>query len=217
MNNIPEGHLDDFVAAAHRVAENGLVVCGSGNLSWRVDDDHMLVTSAGSWMANISTDEVAVYRIADGAILNGKKPSKEIGFHTAILRERRDVNVVLHFQSPSATTLACREPQVKNFFVIPEIPYYVGPVALVPYLLPGSPQLAEAVTAAIKKHNLASLRNHGQVTVGRDFDGVIEKAAYFELACNIILGAGESVQLLSRESVADLRRMAETSRTRHYT
>jgi ribulose-5-phosphate 4-epimerase/fuculose-1-phosphate aldolase len=217
MNNILKGRFTDFVSAAHRIAENGLVVCGSGNLSWRVDDDHMLVTTAGSWMASISADEVAVCRIADGVTLDGKKPSKEIGFHTAILRERGDVNVVLHFQSPSATTLACQEPQVKNFFVIPEIPYYIGPVALVPYLLPGSPQLAEAVTAAIKEHNLANLRNHGQVTVGRDFDEVIEKATYFELACKIILGAGDKVQFLSRESVADLRRMGDASRKRRYT
>ncbi|MFH1038638.1 MAG: class II aldolase/adducin family protein [PVC group bacterium] len=213
MNNIPKGQVEDFVAAAHRVAEYGLVFCGSGNLSRRVDDDCMLVTAAGSWMVSLSIDEVAVCRIADGATLNGKKPSKEIGFHTAILRERGDVNVVLHFQSPCATTLACREPQVENFFIIPEIPYYVGPVALVPYLRPGSPELAEAVTAAIREHDLANLRNHGQVTVGRDFDGVIEKATYFELACKIILGAGGDVQFLSREAVADLRRMGQSRRT----
>lgn len=217
MNNIPKGHLEDFVAAAHRVAEYGLVFCGSGNLSWRVDDDRILVTATNSWMVSISTDEVAVCRIADGTTLNGKKPSKEIGFHAAILRERGDVNVVLHFQSPCATTHACQESQVENFFVIPEIPYYVGPVAVVPYLPPGSPELAEAVTAAIKEHDLATLRNHGQVTVGRDFDEVIEKATYFELACKIILKAGGDVQLISREAVAELRRAREASRTRRCT
>jgi len=210
MNNILKGRLEDFVGAAHRIAGYGLVLCGSGNLSRRVDDDCMLVTAAGSWMTSLSANEVAVCRIADGAPLHGKKPSKEIGFHAAILRERGDVEVVLHFQSPCATTLACREPPVENFFVIPEIPYYVGPVALVPYLRPGSPELAEAVTAAIREHDLANLRNHGQVTVGRDFDEVIEKAAYFELACRIILGAGNDVQLLSGKAVADLRRMGQS-------
>ena len=217
MYDIPKGHLEDFVAAAHRVAEYGLVICGSGNLSWRVDDDLILITSTKSWMVNISTDEVAVCRIADGTILNGKKPSKEIGFHTAILQERRDVNVVLHFQSPYATTHACQNAQVENFFVIPEIPYYVGPVAVVPYLPPGSPELAEAVSAAIREHDLATLRNHGQVTVGSDFDDVIEKAMYFELACKIILKAGGDVQLLSREAVAELYRARKASRTRRCT
>jgi ribulose-5-phosphate 4-epimerase/fuculose-1-phosphate aldolase len=199
-------YFEEFITAARRVAEHDLVLCGSGNLSWRVADEHMLVTVTNSWMGHMSEDQVAVCRIADGTTLDRKKPSKEIGFHTAILRERRDMNVVLHFQSPCATSVACREPQVENFFVIPEIAYYIGPVAVVPYLSPGSPELAEAVTAAIKEHNLAILRNHGQVTVGKNFDEVIEKAAYFELACKIILKAGNDVQLLSREAVADLLR-----------
>lgn len=217
MKDIPKEYLEDFVAAAHRVAEYGLVFCGSGNLSWRVDNDRMLVTATNSWLVSISTDEVAVCRIADGATLNGKNPSKEIGFHAAILRERADVNVVLHFQSPCATTLACQQPKIENFSVIPEIPYYVGPVAVVPYLAPGSRELADAVTLAIAGHNLAILSNHGQVVVGEGFDQVIEKGTYFELACKIILGAGQQVQFLSKEAIADLRRKGEASRINHCT
>jgi ribulose-5-phosphate 4-epimerase/fuculose-1-phosphate aldolase len=98
--------------------------------------------------------------------------------------------------------------------VIVEVPYYVGPVAQVPYLLPGSRELAEAVTSAIKEHDLAILRNHGLVTVGADFDEVIEKATYFELACKALLGAGDDVQPLSREAVDELRRLRAASRTK---
>ena len=206
-------YLEEFISAARRVAKHGLVLCGSGNLSWRIDDGHVLVTAMSSWLGNMSKDQVAVCRIADSATLNGKTPSKEIGFHAAILRERADINVVLHYNSACATTIACREPQVENFFVIPEIPYYIGPVAVVPYLAPGSSELAEAVTEAIKKHDLAILRNHGQVTVGKDFDEAIEKAMYFELACKIILMAGSDVQRLSKEAVANQRRACEASRT----
>jgi len=211
MGNIPEKCLQEFVAAAHRVADYRLVVCGSGNLSWRVNDGLMLITATASWMENMSKNEVAVCRITDAASINAKKPSKEIGFHAAILRERRDVNVVLHFHSPCATIIACREPQVESFFVIPEIPHYIGPVAVVPYLNPGSPELAEAVSAAIKEHNLAILQNHGQVTVGKNFDEAIEKAMYFELASKIILEAGDDIRLLSKEAVANLRRASEAS------
>ena len=206
MKNIPKGILKDFVATGRRVAECGLVLCGSGNLSWRVDDECMLITAMQSWMVSLSTDEVAVCRIADGASLDGKNPSKEIGFHASILRGRRDVNVVLHFQSPCASTVACWGRQVESFSVIPEIPYYIGPVEEVPYLLPGSTELAEAVTAASMEHDLVILRNHGQVTVGQSFDEAIEKATYFELACKIILKAGGDVQLLSKEAIADMRR-----------
>lgn len=217
MKTISEKCLQEFVAGARRIAEHGLVLCGSGNLSWRVDDEHMLITTTDSWMSTMAKDQIAVCRVADSAILNGKEPSKEIGFHAAILRERSDVNVVLHFQSPYATTLSCRERQVEDFSVIPEMPYYIGPVAWVPYLTPGSHQLASAVTSAMKEHDLAILRNHGLVAVGKTFDEVIAKAAFFELACKIILHAGEQLQFLSKEAIAELRQKGKASRTHRST
>jgi ribulose-5-phosphate 4-epimerase/fuculose-1-phosphate aldolase len=217
MENISEKCLQEFVAAARSIAEHGLVLCSSGNLSWRVDDEHMLITTTDSWMSTLDKDQIAVCRVADCTTLNGKQPSKEIGFHAGILHERSDVNVVLHFQSPYATTLSCRELQIEDFSVIPEIPYYIGPVAVVPYLTPGSHQLAGAVTSAIKRHDLAILRNHGLVVVGKTFDDVIAKAAFFELACRIILHSGEQLQLLSKESIAELRQKGKAHRANHCT
>jgi ribulose-5-phosphate 4-epimerase/fuculose-1-phosphate aldolase len=38
--------------------------------------------------------------------LNQKKPTVEIRFHSGIMRERDDVNWILHFQSPFATAVA---------------------------------------------------------------------------------------------------------------
>jgi ribulose-5-phosphate 4-epimerase/fuculose-1-phosphate aldolase len=198
--------ITEFVRAAHKVAEHGLALCGSGNLSWRVSGGRMLVTTTRSWMARLSAADVAVCRITDGACLNHRNPSKEVGFHAGILRERPEVNVVLHYQSPSATAIACRKPQVKSFAIIPEIPHYIGTVGVVPYLTPGTRQLADAVTRAMRTHDLVILRNHGQVIVGSDFDDAIEKAVYFELACRIIIETGGHVELLSNAAVADLRR-----------
>lgn len=212
--SIQNKHIKEFIATAHRVAEYGLVSCGSGNLSCRVENDCLLIKTTNSWMADLSPEQIAVCRIADIVTLNGKKPSKEIGFHAGILRKRPDVNVVLHFQSPCATTLACCQPEVKNFFVIPEIPYYLGPVAVIPYLPPGSRELADAVVSAMANHELVILRNHGQVVVGESFDRVIERATYFELACKIILGAGANVRLLSKEAIADQYQKGKASRSK---
>lgn len=205
MERIPKKRLEVFMKAAHRIAGHGLVVCSSGNLSWRIHKDRMLVTATRSWMADITAQQVALCRISDAESMNGIAPSKEVGFHAGILREREDVNVVLHFQSPCATTIACRKPQMEDFSVIPEIPYYIGPVGVVPYFNPGTRKLAEAVTMAIRKSNLAILQNHGQVVVGKDFDEVLEKAMYFELACRIILEAGKQTRFLPKKAVADLR------------
>jgi ribulose-5-phosphate 4-epimerase/fuculose-1-phosphate aldolase len=203
--DISKDCLEEFVSAAHRTAQYGLVLCGSGNLSWRIDHQHMLITTTGAWLSDLTKDQVAICRIRDGVCLNGKEPSIELGFHRAILCERIDVGVVLHFQSPSATILACRREQaIDRFFVIPEVPYYIGPVAVVPYLAPGSADLGEAVTAAMRTHNAVILKNHGQVTVGTDLREALQRAVYFEFASTICLRAGEDVETLGEEAIESL-------------
>jgi len=148
----------------------------------------------------------AVVRIADGTVLNRAKPSVESGFHAGVLQARPEMNVVLHFQTPFATTLACREDLAKiNFSVILEVPYYIGKVAIVPFFQPGSEPLAKAVIAALATHNMAVLRNHGMVVVGTTFDDAIQKAVFFELACEIIVRAGNKLRPLSRQAVRELR------------
>jgi ribulose-5-phosphate 4-epimerase/fuculose-1-phosphate aldolase len=186
-NRFSDIPLDKFVRAAHSVAAHGLSKCSSGNLSWRIDDELAAVTVKGSWFERLTKDDVAVCKIADGKILQGKTPSVECRFHLGILRARADVNVVLHFQSPYATAIACSGRRDYDFCVISEIPCYIGSIGFVDYILPGSEELATAVIDAVKKHNMVLLQNHGQVTVGKDFDDVIQKACFFELACQILL------------------------------
>jgi ribulose-5-phosphate 4-epimerase/fuculose-1-phosphate aldolase len=204
MRPISRKLQSEFVAACHEAAERGLLRCSSGNVSWRVGDGRMLVTRTRSWLGRLTADDIAVCAIKDGASLNGVKPTVEVRFHAGILRARPDVNVVLHYQSPCATTLACQRRGRANYNVIPEIPFYIGPVGHVPYLPPGSPELASAVVEAMASHDLALMANHGQVTAAADFDHAVQNAEFFELACQIILAAGSGAKPLSAEAVRHL-------------
>ena len=210
MDPIPEKRINDFVSACHRVAEHGLVRCSSGNLSWRADDKRMLISASRAWLRELTEGQVVVARVADAVVLNDRKPSAEIEFHAGILRERPDVNVVLHFQTPFASTIACREPGTVDYFVIPEIPYYIGDIASVPYRNPGTHELAESVVAAAKDHDMVMLCNHGQLTVGRTFDDAIQKAVFFELACEIIVRGNDRPHTIPTEDVGQIYRKAET-------
>jgi ribulose-5-phosphate 4-epimerase/fuculose-1-phosphate aldolase len=141
-----------------------------------------------------------------------KQPSVEMGFHAGILRCRPDVNVVLHFQTPCGTALASRNEENVNYFVIPELPFYIGPVARVLYEQPGSEELADAVTDAMRTHDMVTIVNHGQVTVADSFAHAIQNASFFELACEIILHGGDELAPLSCEEaqyLLDLRSQKE--------
>jgi ribulose-5-phosphate 4-epimerase/fuculose-1-phosphate aldolase len=205
MKKIADEAVSDFVQACHRTAEQGLLRCSSGNLSRRLDEERMLISCTGSWLENIRPEQVAVCRIADGSALTNVRPSVEAVFHAGVLRRRPKVNVVLHFQSPCATTLACRRCDTIDFNILPEVPYYIGPIAVVPYLTPGSPPLAAAVIEALGGHDMVILQNHGLATVGTDYNDAIQKAVIFELACRILLSGGPDIQRISVQDVETLR------------
>jgi len=196
-----ERFLEEFANAAHKIAKAGLVTCSSGNLSWKIDKEILLITSTGSWMEKLSKDQIAVCRIDDGKPLNNIKPSVEIGFHAGILRTRKDINMVLHFQSPYATAVACIDPSFDNFNVIPEIPYYIGSVKRIPFYPPGSRDLADAVTEAAKFCNMIIMQNHGLVTMAPDLNLLLKRALFFEFACKILFIGGKRIKGLSEDQI----------------
>ena len=214
MTEVPEQIIQEFLEACHNVATRRLVRCNSGNLSLRLDAQRLLITTSRSRMENASADDVCVCRIADGTLVAGNAPSVEVGFHAGILRSRPNVNVVLHFQTPCATALASRDTQDVNYFVIPEVPYYIGPVARIDYRDPGSEELARAVTEAMRRHDMVTISNHGQVTAAADFAQAIQNAEFFELACEIIVHGRETLKPVPEEYIhrlLDLRQSASGS------
>lgn len=203
-HEITDLHFDTFVEQAHRYGAEKLMLCSSGNLSWRIGDK-ALISGTGSWLPAISREKVSVCDIASGTPENGIKPSMESTFHLGIMRSRPDVNVVLHFQSEYATAVACMKNKPANFNVTAEIPVHVGKeIPVVPYYRPGSPELAAAVVEAMRDHNSVLLTNHGQVVCGKDFDQVFERASFFEMACRIIVQSGGDCSVLTPEQIEDL-------------
>jgi ribulose-5-phosphate 4-epimerase/fuculose-1-phosphate aldolase len=205
METLLPGIIDAFIAANRRASELGLVMFNSGNLSLRVDEERMIIKTMGSSMGALSPGEVSLCSIRDGKALDGKVPSKELGFHSGILRARKDANAVFHFQSTYATAVACMKETNLNFHIVPEIPHYIGTPAYVEYHTPGSRELAEAVVEAARARDMVILRNHGLVTVGDGLEDVILKAGYFEMACEILLHV-KNPSAIAKKDAALLRR-----------
>lgn len=201
---ITNEQIEIFIAQAHRCGDAKLMLCSSGNISWRIGEE-ALVSGTGSWVPTLPKEKVSVCNISTGTPVNGVKPSMESSFHLGIMRERPDVNVVLHFQSEYATAVSCMKKKPVNFNVTAEIPCHVGTeIPVIPYLRPGSPELAKAVVAAMLGHDSVLLTNHGQVVCGKDFDEVFERATFFEMACRIIIQSGGDYSVLTPGEIEDL-------------
>ena len=84
------------------------------------------------------------------------------------------------------------------------MPYYIGSVGVVPFHMPGTAELADAVVSAAVNHRMILLRNHGQVTFGSTFEETIQRAVFFEMTCEILFRAGSRLQPLEPAASAGL-------------
>ena len=212
MQQNTQQEVNAFVTACRKVAQYDLLRYSSGNMSWRIDKNLVAISASSTWLGELTPEQVVLCQLDDGTVLNDKKPSIETQFHLGILRNRLDMNVVLHFQSPYATAIACSNPADYNYDVIIEIPFYIGTPAIVEYHQPGSTELAQSVVQAMQDHDLAILRNHGLVTAGKDFNDTIQRAGFFELACQILL-TQPNLTPLPTDKADHLRKLAQQKKS----
>lgn len=152
----------------------------------------------------MSEEEIAIYDLNSGKVVNNIKPTMEKMFHIELLKNRPELNTVLHFQSPFATTIACLKEKPTDFNVTLEIPIYIGEkIPVIPFLKPGSEEVASAVLSAMSQSNCVILENHGQEVCGRDFKEALQRAVFFEMACRIIVESGGKYKTLSPSEYAD--------------
>jgi ribulose-5-phosphate 4-epimerase/fuculose-1-phosphate aldolase len=71
------GTVQQFIKAAHRADKQGLMLCCSGNLSWRIGENLAFVSGTGSWLSRLKNGNIAICRISDGLPGSGAKPSIE--------------------------------------------------------------------------------------------------------------------------------------------
>ena len=179
--------IPEFLEACLEIDRLRLSLCSSGNLSYRAANDTALITGTGTWFGKMTPENIAVCKISTQELINDVKPSVESRFHLGILSDKSEVNAVLHFQSPFATAIAAGKTLPENFNVILEVPFYIGQPIMVDFLPPGSQDLANSVIAAARKSAMVIIQNHGMVTTGKSLSDVIQKAAFFELACQAII------------------------------
>jgi len=136
-----------------------------GNVSARLGSDEILITPTSTPKVLIKPQSIVKIRL-DGTVISGGKPSSEWRMHVGIYRVRSDVKFVLHTHPPNI--LALTQAGLKVDLSLSEAISYIGEVAEVPYLKPGSAELAEAVSRAMSKDDVTAviLKNHGLVTIG---------------------------------------------------
>ena len=155
--------IEELVAACHRCAELNYVTSSGGNLSYRVDENKILITPTKTLKRTMRFEDICVIDL-DGNILyasEGKKPTGEWPFHTRIMKKRPDIKAIAHAHPPILTGFAIANDGMLEKPFLPEPIIEVGPILMVPYETPLSEALSKQFDAVIDKSNGFLMENHG--------------------------------------------------------
>mgnify|MGYP001550926461 CR=1 FL=1 len=149
--------------------EQGLVSGGSGNLSARVDDDHILITPSGCHKGMLDARDLLLYNLKTFQVVGEikTKPSSEIRMHTFVYQHRPDAQAVIHAHPPHAVALSVAGIPLEAV-VLPEVILAMGAIADCGYATPTTENVVHAIKQPIQAgHNALILTRHGSVTLGK--------------------------------------------------
>lgn len=199
-----------MVEICRRMNASGINQGTAGNLSVRTPDGFLITPSSLPY--DVMTPEDLVEMDFDGTYA-GRRPSSEWRFHRDILKNRSDINVVLHCHSMYATTLACHHK------TIPAFHYMVGvaggtTVRCADYATFGTQALSDHALKALEGRLACLLGQHGQISLGRDLEQALWLAIEIETLSRMyvqVLTLGEPPILSDEEMervIGQMKRMS---------
>ena len=187
--------------------ERGLTPGSSGNISLRLDDGGWLVTPTNASLGFL--DPARLSRLdANGRLVSGDKPTKEISLHSALYETRGTARAVVHLHSTHSVAVSML-PGIDPSAVLPPLTAYylmrVGNTALVPYYRPGDPAVADAIRGLAGRHAAVLLANHGPVVAGESLEAAVFATEELEETAKLyLLLRNLNPRALSPEQIADL-------------
>jgi 3-dehydro-4-phosphotetronate decarboxylase len=190
--------------------ERGLTPGSSGNISVRLDDGGWLVTPTNASLGSL--DPAKLSRLgADGQLVSGDAPTKEVPLHSALYQTRHSARAVVHLHSTHSVALSML-PEIDPRAALPPLtPYYLmrcGATALVPYYRPGDPAVADAIKGLAGQYASVLLANHGPVVAGETLESAVFAIEELEETAKLyLLLRGLNPRYLSPAQVEDLVRV----------
>ena len=196
-----------------RLYDRGLIAGQDGNVSVRLPGGHILVTPAGLSKVDVRPTDLVELTPEGEQVTDGPSASSEVGMHLRIYRERRDVRSIVHAHPPVATAYGVVGRDFMDA-VLPEVIFHLGRVPLVPFALPGTPALGDAMAPYLADHDAFLLASHGATTVGPSLRLAHQRMESLEHAARILTVAAQlgSVTPLQPEHVAALQRARMAAR-----
>jgi L-fuculose-phosphate aldolase len=209
-----ETEIREEIAAYGRLLyAQGLVSGASGNLSARLDEDHILITPSGCHKGMLEAADALLYDMNTCRVIgsSGTKPSSEIRMHTFVYRHRPGVQAVIHAHPPYAVGLSVAGISLSEV-ILPEVVLAVGAIVDCGYATPTTEAVVQALQQPVQAgHNALVLARHGSVTLGKNMQEAFCRLETIEHAAKVtaIAHSVGRVTCLAQEDLRKLKNRCE--------
>lgn len=210
MSNDNAAIREEMVSICRRMNASGINQGTAGNISVRTGDSFLITPSSLAY--DTMKPEDLVEMDFDGTYV-GRRPSSEWRFHRDILKNRTDINVVLHCHSLYATTLACHHKTIPSFHYMTGIAGGTT-IRCAEYATFGTQALSDHALVALKDRTACLLGQHGQISLGKTLESALWMAIEIETLSRMYVQAltlGEPPVLSDEEMervIGQMRRMS---------
>jgi L-fuculose-phosphate aldolase len=187
-----ESEKETVLKTARALAEKGLVIGSSGNVSVRTRDGNgkevMAITPSGRYYDSMVSDDIVIIDF-DGVRIEGEyEPSTEKMLHIGIYKARKDVNAVVHSHSIYGSIVSVSGMYIP---VVTEdqVECLGGEIKVAGYAPHGSAGLVKNVVSALGKRNAVIMANHGTLSVGTGIEEAFINCEMLEKTAKIFIYA----------------------------
>jgi L-fuculose-phosphate aldolase len=164
------GHRSQIVEVCKRLYNRNMLAAADGNVSYRIDDQQILITPSGRQKAFIRAEDIAVTDL-NGAVHEGQ-PSGERLMHLEVYRSCPKARAVVHAHPPHAVAWSLARPELEELpnDRLGEIILAAGRIPIVPYARATTAAMGEVLRPYLPGCRAMILSRHGALAWGESLE-----------------------------------------------
>ncbi|MFH1771612.1 MAG: class II aldolase/adducin family protein [Candidatus Omnitrophota bacterium] len=196
-----EKEKKELIYWSKALSQRGLATAKNGNVSYKLDNGNILLTAHDSYLGYLEDSDI-ILTDTEGNILEGQPGiTAEKSMHLNIQSKFKDTKVVLHAHPTHTTAFFHYFDRLEIFSF--EAKFYLGDIQAIPQETPAVTEM-KPVISALERSNIVVLKNHGVVSMGKDFKEAFSLIELLEEQAKVNL-------LLNRQQAKDLKPSTENS------